>query len=56
MYNRIVIVYVKVISETFVVKEEGGFRKGRACVDQTFSLRYIMEKVSEEKNMQDLWI
>ena len=29
--------------------EEGGFRKGRGCVDQIFTLKQIGEKAKEKK-------
>ncbi len=44
-------VYVKVITERVqqlteekINEEQGGFRKGRGCVDKKFSFRMVVEK------------
>lgn len=35
-----------------LVGEEGGFRKGRVCVDQIFTSRRVSEKVLEKKKIK----
>ena len=45
VYGKIVIERVQKITESSISEEQGGFRKGRGCVDQIFSLRMIIEKM-----------
>src|SRR5215469_15679870 len=39
LYGRVVIDRVKNLTEGLVGEEQGGFRKGRGCVDQVFAVR-----------------
>ena len=54
LYGRIVIGRVKQITEMSIGEEQGGFREGRGCVDQVFTLRMIVEKFREKK--KDLYM
>ena len=45
VYGKIVVERVQKITESMISEEQGGFRKGRGCVDQIFSLRIIIEKM-----------
>lgn len=45
MYCAIVVDHIKRISESFVVKKQGGFRRGRGCVDQIFAVGQAVERV-----------
>ncbi|MCP3680826.1 MAG: reverse transcriptase family protein [Gammaproteobacteria bacterium] len=49
IYSRMVIDRVRNITEKLVGEEQGGFRKGRGCVDQIFTLRHIVEKCLEKR-------
>jgi hypothetical protein len=40
-YGRVIIEIVRLITETQIRDEEGGFRKGRGCVNQVLPLRYV---------------
>ena len=48
IYGRILINRVREITEELVGEEQGGFRKGKGCVDQIFVLRNIVEKYLEK--------
>ncbi|MCP4337615.1 MAG: reverse transcriptase family protein, partial [Desulfobulbaceae bacterium] len=48
VYCRVVIERVRERTEKWVGEEQGGFRKGRGCVDQIFSLRCVVEKCLEK--------
>ena len=48
IYGRILIDRVRYITEELVGEEQGGFRRGRGCVDQMFALRCIVEKYLEK--------
>ena len=37
-------------------KGAGGFRAGRAFIDQIFTLKQIGEKVLEKKNTECMWV
>ncbi|MCP4268419.1 MAG: hypothetical protein GY777_23060 [Candidatus Brocadiaceae bacterium] len=43
VYGKIVIERVQMITESKVSQEQGGFRKGKGCIDQIFSLRMTVE-------------
>ncbi len=45
VYGKITIEMVPKITESRISEEQGGFRKGRGCVDQTFSLKITVEKI-----------
>jgi len=45
VYGKIVTKRVQQITECRISEEQGGFRKGRGCVDQIFSLRMTVEKM-----------
>lgn len=36
-----------------MLEEKGGLRKGRACVDQTFALRQVVEQVPEKRKVYE---
>ena len=42
------------VIEGFIDDEQGGFRAGRGCVDQTFTPNQIGEKVREKKRR--VWV
>ena len=44
VYGRVLINRVRKGTETAIGEEQGGFRKGRGCVDQIFVLRQMCEK------------
>ena len=54
IYGRVLIERVKAITEGQIGEEQGGFREGRGCVDQVFTLRMLMEKFGEKK--RDLYV
>ena len=47
VYGRIVIDRVRGITEQLISEEQGGFREGRGCVDQIFTVRILAEKYLE---------
>ena len=49
LYGRVLIERVKQVTEMRIGEEQGGFRVGRGCVDQVFTLRLIEEKFREKK-------
>ena len=44
VYGRIVIERVREITEGRISLEQGGFRKGKGCIDQIFSVKMLAEK------------
>ena len=48
LYGRVVIERVKNITDGLVGEEQGGFRKGRGCVDQVFAVKGLCEKYREK--------
>ena len=54
VYGRIPDDRVKRITKDLVGEEQGGFREGRGCVDQVFTLRMLGEKRREKK--KDLYV
>ena len=49
LYGRVIIERVIECTEEQLSEEQGGFRRGRGCVDQVFALRSIVEKYLEKK-------
>ena len=47
IYARIITSRLKVITETHISEEQNGFRKGRACIDNVFTIKQIIEKRRE---------
>ena len=47
LYGRVLIERVRRLTEELVGEEQGGFRRGRGCVDQLFVLRQLNEKFME---------
>ena len=48
VYARIVDNRVKQKTEGMILEVQGGFRKGRSCIDQIFTVRQLVEKVLEK--------
>ena len=48
LYGRVVIDRFENITEGLVREEQGGFRKGRGCVDQVFAVKGLYEKYGEK--------
>ena len=48
IYGRVLVSRVKELTKERVGEEQGGFREGRGCVDQVFTLRMIGEKLREK--------
>ena len=48
VYTRILDGRVRRITENKVMEVQGGFRQGRSCVDQVFTIRQLSEKVLEK--------
>ena len=48
VYTRILDGWVRSITESKVMEVQGGFRRGRSCVDQVFTIRQLSEKVLEK--------
>ena len=48
VYASILAERVRKITESLMDDEQGGFRKGRGCVDQIFALKQVCEKVREK--------
>ena len=44
VYGKVIIERVMEITESRISEEQGGFRKGRGCVDQIFSVKMTVEK------------
>ena len=40
---------VHTVTESLIHNKQGGFRSGRGCLDQIFTLKQIREKVCEKK-------
>ena len=47
LYSRIINERLRTISETILLEEQAGFRKGRSCTDDVFSLRQIIQQRRE---------
>jgi len=48
VYARVLMERVRRITEGLMDDEQGGFRKGRGCVDQIFAVKQVCEKVLEK--------
>ncbi len=48
IYERILNERMMKITDKSVCDEQGGFRKGRGCVDQIFAVKILMEKYLEK--------
>src|ERR1700755_879090 len=48
IYGRVLVSRVKELTKERVGEEQGGFREGRGCVDQVFTLRMIGENLREK--------
>ncbi len=42
---KVIIERVQRLTEEKISEEQGGFRKGRGCVDQIFSFKMVIEKI-----------
>ncbi len=49
VYGKVITERVQRLTEEKIGEEQGGFRKGRGCVDQIFSFRMVVEKNIREK-------
>ena len=47
IYAKIINNRLSKIAETLISEEQTGFRKGRSCIDNVFTLKQIMEKRKE---------
>ncbi len=60
VYGRILTERLMDVTEGKVSEEQGGFRKGRGCVDQIFAMKMLVEEYLSLKKikscMQLLWI
>src|SRR5215469_2667489 len=48
MYGRILIERVRALTDNLIGEEQGGFRKGRGCLDQVFVVKSLCEKFKEK--------
>ncbi len=48
IYGRILNERMMKLTDKSVGDEQGGFRKGRGCVDQIFALKILVEKYLEK--------
>jgi hypothetical protein len=49
VYRRVIIEKVREIIEMQIRDEQGGFRKGRGCVDQVLTLKCVCKKYLENQ-------
>ncbi len=49
VYGEVITERVQRLTEEKISEEQGGFRKGRGCVDKIFSLRMVVEKILEKR-------
>ena len=54
LYGRVLIERAKELTGDFIGEEQGGFRQGRGCIDQAFTLRLIAERYLEKR--RDLFV
>ena len=47
-------IYIFKVAEGLIDDEQGGFRAGKGCVDQIFTLKQIGEKSQEKKRGEDV--
>ena len=52
VYGRVIIEKVRLMTENLIGEEQCGFRRGRGCVDQVFTLKQLSEKfLNKNKNL-----
>lgn len=51
IYGKVLVRRMKELTSGGMGEEQGGFREGRGCVDQVFTLRLIAEKLREKNKM-----
>ncbi len=51
MYGRIFTERLMEVTEGKVSEEQGGFRKGRGCVDQIFAMKRLVEYLGKDKKL-----
>ena len=51
VFARVLNDRVKGLTEGSVMDEQGGFRSGRGCVDQTFAVKQVIEMIEKDKVM-----
>ena len=58
IYEGILVVRVRKVTEGLIDDKQGGFRTEKGCVDQVFTLKQIGEKAREKKRsgLRVLWI
>ncbi len=49
VYGKVITERVQQLTEEKISEEQGGFRKGRGCVDQIISFRMVVEKILEKR-------
>ncbi len=53
IYGRILNERVMKITNKSMGDEQGGFRKGRGCVDQIFTVKILVEKYREKEDAEN---
>ena len=52
VYGKILVKRIREGTEGMICDEQGGFRRGRGCVDQIFAVRQVCEKyLAKEKDV-----
>ena len=54
IYVGILVDIVRRVTGGLIGDEQGGFRAGRGCIDQIFTLKHIGEKAREKR--QCIWV
>ena len=49
VYGRVLVERIKSMTDEQIGEEQGGFRKGRGCMDQVFALKMLIEKKLEKQ-------
>jgi hypothetical protein len=49
VYGRVIVEIVTAVTEMQIRDEQGGFRKGRGCLDQVFAFKCVCEKHLEKQ-------
>jgi sorting nexin-29 len=44
IYAKIITQHLKTISEAILLEEQNGFRRGRSCIDNVFTLKQTIER------------
>jgi hypothetical protein len=47
IYGKIITQRFKTISEAILLEEQNGFKRGKSCIDNVFTLKQIIEKRRE---------